>query len=358
MKKKIKIAEIGPYPPPDTGWSVRIKKVKTALEAKGYQCTVLNTGKNRKEKSPHYMDVQSGFDYLLKLFLLKLKGYRFHIHTNAQAVKGPILCLIAHCVSLLFFSRAKVTFHGGNKQLYFPVANAGKIYPVIYLNFLLSKNMICNDESIKDLISSYGFGIRRDKIHPIQAFSSQYVDFTETSLPAELTAFINDKRIFIFSYIALRNGFYLETLCEFIENCDPKTGIVLTGCGKVEDPEIKLIYERLLKLEQDGKVFLIKALSHDEFMTAAKQADIFLRTPDSDGVSASVLEALSLGTVVVASENYKRPDSVVTYTPDDAMDLGRQVNLVISRQSEFEDKIVRPEIKDTVDDEIAVLLKD
>ena len=72
MRKKVKIAEIGPYPPPGTGWSVRIKKLKEAFIADGHDCVVLNTGENRKTKNTGCLDVQNAFDYLLKLFMLNL----------------------------------------------------------------------------------------------------------------------------------------------------------------------------------------------------------------------------------------------------------------------------------------------
>lgn len=356
MEKKVKIAEIGPYPPPDTGWSVRIKHVKIALENEGYECVVLNTGKNRKIKSTEYIDVQNGLDFVLKLFLLKLNGYQFHIHTNAQAVKGPILCLAAHVVSLLFFHRSILTFHGGNKQLYFPEQNGGKMYLIIFLNFLISKKIICNDESIKQLISNYGIAVNKKKISPIQAFSKQYTQFNPVTMPDGLDAFLKQKKIFIFSYIALRNGFYLDTLAHFISQCDLDIGFVLTGCGKVEDDEVKSAYEILLEEEQQGKVFMIQSLSHDGFMTLAGKADIFLRTPNSDGVSASVLEALTLGTIVVASENNKRPESVITYIPDDAQDLKKKVMYVVDNFHKIKSGVKTPEIVDTVIDEISVLV--
>lgn len=356
MGKIKKIVEIGPYPPPDTGWSVRLKKLKHSFEEQGHECVVLNTGKNRKVKSDQYLRVNNGLDYVLKLIYLKFKRYSFHIHTNAQAVKGPILCLVAHLVSLMFFERASITLHGGYKQLYFPKHNGGRMYGVIYLNFLLSKRIICNDDIIKQFVADYGSFIHLGKIFPIQGFSYQYMDYSETRLPEKVESYLAEKQNIIMSYIALRNGFFLETLTRYIENRSDEAGIVITGAGKVEDPEIVPFYEKLFDLEKNGKVVLVDALNHDEFITLMKRSDIFLRTPDSDGISASVLEALASGTVVVACDNGKRPESVITYKADDAVEMQEKIELVLGNLNHFKANIVRPDIIDTVKEEVDVLL--
>ena len=72
--KKKKILEIGSYPPPNSGWSVRIKYLKDAFNNNGYTCQVLNLGKNRAVKSSEYIDVQGGLDYLKKLLMLRFQA--------------------------------------------------------------------------------------------------------------------------------------------------------------------------------------------------------------------------------------------------------------------------------------------
>ncbi len=211
-----KILQIGSYPPPFSGWSVRIKYLRDGFRERGDVCEVLNLGKNRRVKSPEYMDVQNGFHYVVSLFRMRLKGYCFHIHVNAQAVKGPILGLLAHVVSLLTFRRAALTFHGGLKQLYFPKQNGGKMFPVIWMNFVLSNLIVCNDASIKAEIARYGPLIDARKIHPIPAFSRQYLAYEPVKLPDEIESFAQQKKSLIVSYIVLRNGFYIETLLAFL----------------------------------------------------------------------------------------------------------------------------------------------
>ncbi|MDA3917555.1 MAG: glycosyltransferase [Deltaproteobacteria bacterium] len=353
----MKFLEIGPYPPPNSGWSVRIKFLKTAFISKGHDCRVLNLGKYRKIKSSEYIDVQNGLDYLLKLILFRLKGYHFHIHMNAQAVKGPILSLAALIISLLTFERAAITLHGGVKQLYFPRENGQKMYWVIYLNFLFAKLIICNNEPIKSEIVRYGLLLNKHKIFPIQAFSVQYLDCSEAELPEKITNYLKFKKNIIFCYMVLRNGFYIETLIDFLERLDSDVGVILTGIREVEDDDVSEYYQKILVLKEKKIILTVGNLDHDQFMTLLGKSDIFLRTPVSDGVASSVLEALALKVPVVASENGRRPQSVITYQADNAEELGSKVKDVLINQDEFRKKIIKPDVKDTVIDEIELLIK-
>ncbi len=353
----LKILEIGPYPPPYSGWSVRIKYIRDAFREAGDFCEVLNLGKNRQIKSPEYIDVQGGSHYLKRLFGLRLKGYYFHIHVNAQAVKGPILGLMAHIIALLTFSRAAITFHGGLQQLYYPKQNGGKMYPVIWLNFFLANIIVCNDEAIKKNIVEYGPLIKACKIYPIPAFSKQYLRYETLPLPEEIDAFAQKKKFLIVSYIVLRNGFYIETLLEFLDALHEDIGVVLTGIGEIEDGEISVLYQRLRDFEKSGRILLAKSLNHNEFLSLLARADIYLRTPTSDGVASSVLEALSVGTQVVASENGRRPQNLITYSAKDAKDMRAKIDYVLHNISALNEALVPPMVENTVETEIALLRK-
>ncbi len=355
--RRFKILEIGSYPPPFSGWSVRIKYIRDAFRKSGDLCEVLNLGKNRKIKSPEYIDVQGGKHYLKSLLRMRLRGYCFHIHVNAQAVKGPILGLMAHLISLLTFSRAALTFHGGLQQLYYPKQNGGKMYPVIWLNFFLASMIVCNDEAIKSEIAKYGPLIKANKIHPIPAFSKQYLRYETVPLAEEIESFAQKKKSIIVSYIVLRNGFYIETLLEFLEGLDENIGVILTGIGVIEDGEISDLYQKLRDFEKNGRILLAKSLNHNEFLSLLARADIYLRTPTSDGVASSVLEALSVGTQVLASENGRRPKGVVSYVATDPKDMRDKVDHVLGHITALNEALVSPEVEDTVKTEITLLKK-
>jgi len=350
-----KIVEIGPYPPPNTGWSVRIKHLRDALLADGCDCQVLKLGKTRTIKSPEYMDVQNGFDYVKKLLILKLKGYHFHLHTNANAEKGPLLVFTALCISVFFFDRASLTFHGGLQQIYFPKKNGGKMYWLIFLNFLLAGVIICNDKKIKQAIAQYGPLIATDKIHPIPAFSVQYMNFQRRPLPEEVGQFMAKKENIIVSYIALREGYYIDVVLDFLESLDDNTGVIFTGIGEIEDNTVAPAYQKLLELRKRGAICIINDLDHDQFMTLLSRSQIYLRPYLYDGVSSSVLESLAIGTPVVACDNGTRPPGVITYLPGNADDMREKVRSVLADFPNIKKNIVKPEVADTVRTEINVL---
>lgn len=351
----MKILEIGSYPPPNTGWSVRIKFLRDNFIAQGIDCKILNIGRNRKEKSKDYIDVQNGIDFLLKLFRYRIKGYHFHIHVNAQAVKGPILALAAHMVSLMSGARAALTFHGGVEQLYFPKRNAGKMYWVIYLNFLLSRIIICNNCMIQKEISFYGSGLGKGKIFPIPAFSLQYLHYQTVKLPERVDSFIKKKNIIILCYIVLRNGFFWEPTIEYIKMCSSDIGFILCGIGEAEDEEVAALLNEIRELELKRKIITVDDLNHDEFMTLLKKSTLYLRTPVSDGVASSVLEALVQGIPVVASDNGRRPTSVITYDPNDKDDLDNKIDYVTGNYEKVKSALVKPKIEDTIKKEIELL---
>jgi len=353
--KKIKIAEIGPYPPPNNGWSVRLKLLRDEFISAGNECKVLNIGENKHIKSPDYIDVQNGFDYIIKLFLLKVRGYHFHIHTNAQAVKGPLITLIALIISLVFFDRAAITFHGGLKQLYFPRQNAGSVFWLIYLNFVFPKVIICNDDAIKQKIFEYGYFISNNKIYAIPAFSVQYMNFIEPPLPYELDTFLKKKKYNIVSYLAIREGYYLETFIQFLDSIRTDVNVVITGAGEIEDKSMTTISRQFNNFKQKGKIYLTNDLDHDQFLTLLKRCDLYLRTYISDGVSSAVLEALSLGTKVVASDNGRRPEGVITFDPRDVNDLQEKVYLALDKKDEENTEAGKPEIRNTLIDELLLL---
>ncbi len=359
MGKKVKILQIGPYPPPDSGWSVRIKFLKEGIIKAGHECVVLNTGKNRKIKSNEYVGVENGLDYLKKLIIFRLKGYKFHIHGNAQSVKGPILNIIALFIAIITFHKPAFTFHGGHQQLYFPKENASPhVYLMLYLVFLFSKIIICNSDYIKSEIVSYGPFINPEKVFPIQAFSIQYLQYKETALPESIEQYIREKKFIVVSYIVLRNGFYIDTLIEFIKNFNSSdVGFILIGIREPEDEEVKKAQKELIVLSKKKKIITISNLSHDEYMSVLKKSHLYLRTYIYDGVSSSVLEALYHGLPVLASENGKRPEDVITYRADDPADLKNKFEYILNNYNSIKRNLKKPVIKDTLKEEINLLVE-
>ena len=103
------------------------------------------------------------------------------------------------------------------------------------------------------------------------------------------------------------------------------------------------------------RICLIADLDRDTFLTTLQRSSIYLRTPITDGVASSVLESIALGTPVVASENGTRPEGVVTYHAEDAMEMANAVEDVVVRRADVVARMGRLNVADTLSQEVALL---
>jgi len=352
--EKLKILEISSYPPPRAGWGVRVSFVKEALIKMGHICEVLNTSPfSRKIPSSEYLTSMSGVDYFKKVLTRCCRGYRVHMHMNGDSPKGFILTSIALTLSLLTFKRPFLTFHAGPYQKYFPQERAPLLTPVYRYIFFVSKKIICNDDIVKEKIA--GYGIKKDKIIPIRAFSLQYLEYQKVSINGFLNKFFENKSPIISTYLFFRPEFFPERMIRGISELvktHKNLGLIIIGLEDGAD-EIKELIESL-GISQN--ICFAGDQSHDSFLTILSRSNIYLRTPVKDGVCSSVLEALTLGIPVIASENHRRPESVITYDNDNLNDMVRVVNNVIQNLPEFKSKVIKPFIEDTVKTEVDLLV--
>ena len=133
----------------------------------------------------------------------------------------------------------------------------------------------------------------------------------------------------------------------------PGMGLMLIGGDTRNETVIQMVKEAGLS----EHVYHAGDVTHDQFMTLLEKADIYLRTPQKDGVCSSVLESLSLKTPVVASENGSRPESVVNFETDNARDLLEKLEDTWKNYEAVSANITPPKIRDTVKEEADLLLE-
>ena len=339
---------------------MRVELLKRHLESQGHECVVLNIGQSRRIPSPEYETVMSGLDYVRKVWRFSTRGYLAHVHVNGASPKGFVLALTAAFVNLICGKRCVLTFHAGTDQIYFPRAKSPWLVPMFWVLFTIPRRIICNSAAVKAKIVEYG--IRPDKISPIQAFTRQYLDFKPQPLGDEIEAFYRAFPVVVFSYVNLRPKFYpMELLDGFAEVARRRAdcGLVLCGIGGYAESDLdRAVRERLRQPDLAGRVCLIENLQHDEFLTALSGAAIFLRSHVSDGVCSSVLEALSLRIPVIAAENGHRPPGVVTYGATNASQLATLLEDVIARRHEVAAALPIPDLPDTLTLESNLLVSD
>ena len=360
MATKGRVVEISSYPPPRTGWAVRVEHVKRRLDAEGHTCVVLNIGPSRNVPSDEYEMVLGGADLLRKVWRYSSQGFTVHAHANGDAIKGAVLALVVLLISLLHGRRSVLTFHAGAIQRYFPVHRSWIWAPLYWLLFLLPRTIICNSEAVKACIGQYG--VPASKITPIPAFSSQYLEHAPTALPAGLESFYARYPQVVFAYIRLRALFYPVTLADGIARiCARRSDVGVVLCGATAghfDPEVKSAFEQRMRDHSLAeRVCLLEDLDHDAFLAALQRSAVFLRTPITDGVASSVMEAIALGVPVVACDNGTRPPGVVLYPAEDADKMADAALYTIEHRADVVAAQAMPEVRDTVTDEVAVLTR-
>ena len=353
-----KILQITSYPPPRSGWGVRVQFLKDCLEREGHRCVVLNIGSSRAIPSEEYETVLGAVDYVRKLWRFSRQGYVAHVHANGASPKGFVLAIVAQVVNLVSGRRSFLTFHAGIDQVYFPRPKSPLLLPVFWTLFTLPRTIICNSEGVKAKIAEYG--IDPAKIAPIPAFSTQYLEEPrQDTLPADLEAFFQRFPKVVLSYTKMRSIFYPETLVEGFAELTHRVddvGLVLCGIAGHMDPGVwPAVQERIARRGISERVLVVDDLSHDAFLVALGRSTVCLRTPVTDGVCASVLEALALGVPVVAAENHNRPAGVITYPATDVGAMARTLEDVLVRREEIVAMLPKPEIRDTLLEEARLL---
>jgi glycosyltransferase involved in cell wall biosynthesis len=352
-RRRARILEITSYPPPRAGWGVRVSFVRAHLEALGHECHVLNIGKSRRIKSSDYLDVQSSSHYVRQVLAHVRNGYTVHTHLNGDSPKGLMLALIAEALCFLLGRPCVLTFHAGPIQLLFPKSRSRAWAPWYALAFALPRVIVCNNEAVKARILEYG--VPPEKVVPIPAFSGQYLEYRTVPLPDELESFLLRHRPVISSYFFLRPEFFVESLMDALGRIAaqlPDAGFVLLG-GETRTEQMTAM---IAAAGIADRVHAAGDLDHDAFLSLVARCHISIRTPAKDGVSSSVLEALSLGIPVVASENGTRPASVITFPRGDGAALAETVERVWRDYDACRSRVVRPPIRDTVVDEARLLL--
>jgi len=347
-----KILEIGPIPPPRAGWGVRIEYVMRELEARGYLTAALDVGPSRKVRRPGCDDVQSAWDYALKVFRYLRQGYRIHTHLNGDSAKAYALVLYSTLLSRLFRRPPVLTWHGGLGARWFP-SNGNRLVDAIHtIIFRGSGRIICNDDQVKFHLLRYG--LPDSKVVPIPAFSRQYLNYTPMELTPVLAGFTALRAPLLFTYAYFRPEFYLDVLVEalvLLNERYPRFGLVLVGSREGSETFQAQLAARGLT----DSVYMTGDLNRDQFLSLLARADLCIRTPVRDGISSSVLEALALGVPVVAAANPLRPAQALTYPFDDPRALADAVTRVL--QLPTDQRIpVPPVIRDTVAEEVELLI--
>jgi glycosyltransferase involved in cell wall biosynthesis len=245
-----------------------------------------------------------------------------------------MLALLAALVGRVSGRPVALSWRGGLQQKYFPRLEDCVARRAFQLLFWLAGRISCNSMVVKQAIQEYG--IAPERVVEIPGFSTQHLAYQDVPLSKEIEAFLEKHCPVFFCYVSFRPEYRLPILHDAMQRfwkCNPKAGFVWLGFPDKELPAAREFVGNW-SIDERRKLLLLGNLPHDEFLTLLTRSSAYVRTPACDGVSASVLESLTLGIPVVASDNHHRPPGVLTYRELDSEDLCEKLGDVTSRSGE------------------------
>lgn len=311
----MRILEIGNWPPPVCGWSMSVVGLRRELESRGWECRVMNLNENRRVKSPEYIDVQNGPDYLWKIVRCARDGCAIHVRANAESLDVYILAFLALFVARVWGRPALLTYAGGHQQTHFPAPRWNPKHWAFALLFRMAHQIYCNSEVVRSGILAAG--ANENRVFAVPHTSPHYLQFTPSPLPADMEDFYARHERVFFLYICFRKEYALEFVAEIIRRYRlqfPDAGFVFVGPGKNELAAMK---DFLREQKIDDAVYLSGSVPHDLFLNLLKRSTAYIRIPLTDGVCSSVLESLKLTIPVFASDNGTRPAGVELWRAGD-----------------------------------------
>lgn len=316
MSKKLPIIIIGPYPPNVGGVSTHIFRALSLLIKDGFDVTVfsVNPIKALREKNVRYVSA-----YVLPFLLLFRRKSAFHFHVDS----------VNHLILAKLMSLRHSTYLTIHNNRYPTTLHFKSLTDKLKWHCLASfKNIICvNSETqvfLKQRLSNV-----YDQVIPAYLPPSQI----NTRSIDEIKKW-GDKFDYVLSGYAYRLSFYKNTDLYGID-------LMIQLMSKLVEDKIKIGLVLLLNLEENayltelkkeiqglGVEKYIKLIDIKDGIDAValwQYSDVYLRPTNTDGNSISVLEALSVGTPVVASDCVERPASCLLFKNRDINDFTKKV---------------------------------
>ncbi len=341
-----RILQIGNWPPPVCSWSMSLVGLRKELEARGWQCEVMNLNENRRVPSPEYIDVQSGWDYFRKVLVRVWQGCAVHVRVNGETKKGFALALCALVLARTFKRPALLTYGGGHQQSYFPAPPRSFRHLAFSFLFRFPLRIYCNSEKVKQAILTTG--IPAPRVVPIPHFSTYYVQFTPAALPHEVEQFFQRHDGVMFSYVCFRKEFALAFLADAIRRFRqvyPTIGFLWVGpWGREMEPMYKFLRQQKI----EDAVTLQGSVPHAMFLNMMSRCLAYIRTPVTDGICSSVLEALKLKVPVIAADNGARPPGTELWSEGDMASLLKLMAEAVQQHSAMVARIPEVTVEDNV----------
>lgn len=336
----MKIAIIGPYPPPYGGISVHIKRMKNYLDNDGHDVVIYNESKKTFNNQKNIKCIGSYKKFIFKIPFLKVDVLHFH------SIDKKVRILLGFYK--IFRKKIILSLHGESMHDQIKMSN--------YLEKKLLNNslkkidcIVCSNNKIKkDLIF---FGVNENKIEVIPEYVKPFKtkeDFE--SIPESVWEFVNNANFLIAAngWIRFYNNedlYGVDMLIDLIYELNKKNIHVslifaLLGTESQSMEEKQYYYDLKIKIKELGiedDIFIFES-KNKEFYPILQKSQLFIRPTNTDGNSVSVMEAIDLKIPCITSDACPRPEGTVLFKTRDIEDLVEKSIEVIENYKFYKEK--------------------
>ena len=354
--KKVKIAIIGPYPPPYGGISIHIKRIQNYLEKNYIEYIIYN--EIRIIEYENIINVKPISSYKKFFFRIPFLKYDiFHFHSTNLKIHMLLGCY------RFFGKKIILTIHG--ESWYNQLVKLNLVYH--YLILLSLRNIdkiICVNSRIKEGLLDLGFNSK--KIEVIPAFMPPTPDEIDIKRLPDFFHKIRRKRKFLITANASIIAFYnnedlygidlsIELMKRLINNGYKDIGFIYV-IPNIHDYNYFEKMQKLVKKYnlEENFYFYTKPVAYPAVIN---MCNLFIRPTNTDGDALSVREAILLRIPVISSDVCKRPEGSIIFKKGNVGDLYNKAVNVIKNYTESKKQIENIEFEDNAEKILEVYKK-
>jgi glycosyltransferase involved in cell wall biosynthesis len=319
----MRIIQVGAYPPPYGGVTVHLMRLHEELRRLGKESTIVDLSSIKKD-TPGV--TQLGWSEATS-YLAKLPRSVVHFHNFSPGNAGAYERLSRRHVAVL-------SLH--NERFESELASLGPVRRRVAISRLKKMHcVIVDSERCREMARSLlgedaDLRMIPEFIPPTRVPPLEHPGILELRQSCRHLLSSNAWKI---SFHDGQDLYGLDLLVEMLhrlnrdEGLDVGLAFLIPNPG--DEPYFDEIRERIRTLGlEDRWLFVTEPL--DESSSLWKASDVVVRATNTDGNSVSVLEALSQGVPVVASDCVERPDGAVLFRTRDAENLTERVAAVLA----------------------------
>lgn len=333
----MRIALVGPYPPPFGGVSIHVKRLHSAFAARGISATVFAQSYAPGDSAYSVVYTRRGASWYLRRALLRDFDI-VHLHTFETDFKH----LLASGILASVGARLVVTLHSFRDE---PVTRTRRYRTLVPWALHAFDHIIAVGPEVREAAIKWGADPMQVSVIP-SYLPPVPNDEDRAKIPVAIQRFLATRTPLI-SANAYRLSFFqgqdlygldlCVELCKALKAGYPQIGFVFL-VGKQEDSAyLDSIVQRIHNYGIEDHFCI--ASGNTEFWPIIEKSSIMVRPTNTDSYGISVAEAIDLGVPAIASDVCQRPAGTLLFRSRDLFELMARTEEVLENEREHRQRL-------------------